>query len=267
MGVLCALVCLVCAGCIAQPKLASDANLASAPPLAGTLYVVHPAAHLEGAMEVEVRHNGAIVQRPSVLGMLLARDAPATRVPIKVLSLGGRRCEPMAISPHGRYVACLRADEFGMIAVYQRDRPAATLRNTAVHISFDTHHMAGFTSEDRLAVAGDDRSCAAYYRTDAHVYAAEPRARLFVIDAATAKTVRSGPCIHGVVAAAGAIVYIGHDDSEEPQFSRDGRLWQPGLAVALDGDGNVLAIDKHDRLVDEQNRLVAADVVDAVWTR
>jgi hypothetical protein len=264
LGVLFVLASLASSGCIARPP---DVALATAPSVPGTLYIMHPSSRPDGLLDVEVRHDGALIDGPSVAGMLIARAQPALRISTKVVATRSGGCAPMAISPRGIFVACLRSDGSGIVSVMRRDAPTAPLHDTRARVSVDTHHIVGFTSDTEFAVAGDDSTCPTYYRTDAHVYAAEPRARLFVIDAVSGRTVRSGPCIHGLVTGDRTIVYVGHDSSDEPQYSRDGTNWQPGLVVALDGDGHVLAIDKSNRLVDEQDRLVSDDVVDAMWTR
>ena len=265
LGAVCMFAWLVCAGCGIRPSASAPAT--TAPPIAGTLYIMHPSDHPDGHPDIEVRHDGVLVQRPTVVGELVARDKPSVRVSTALMLSGTRRCEPLAISPHGVYVACLKADGNGTVAVFKLAHPAATLHDTRVRISVDTHHMAGFVSDDRLALAGDDTTCPMYYRTDAHVYSAEPRARLFIVDAPSAKTVKPGVCVHGLVAGDGKVAYIGHDASEEPQYSLDGTHWSPGLAVAVDGGGNVLAIAPNNDLADDQNRVVSHDVVDAVWTR
>jgi hypothetical protein len=265
LGAILMLACLAAAGCSMRPSASAPAT--TAPPISGTLYIMHPSDHPDGHPDIEVRHDGVLVQRPTVVGELVARDNPSVRVSTTLMLSGAQRCEPLAISPHGVYVACLKADGNGTVAVFKLAHPAATLRNTRLHISVDTHHMAGFVSDDRLAIAADDTTCPLYYRTDAHVYAAEPRARLFIIDASTAKTVKPGLCVHGLVVGDGKIAYIGHDASEEPQYSFDGTHWSPGLAVVVDGGGDVLAIGSNNDLADDQNRVVSHDVVDAVWTR
>ncbi|HME80946.1 MAG TPA: hypothetical protein VKF82_02605 [Candidatus Eremiobacteraceae bacterium] len=264
LGAICMFACLLCTGCGVRPTAVAAT---AAPPIAGTLYIMHPSDHPDGRLNIEVRHDGLVVQRPTLAGELVARDRPSVHVSRQAMFSGVRRCEPLAISPHGVYVACLKADGNGTVAVFKLDQPAATLRDTRVHISVDTHEMAGFVSDSRLALAGDDQTCPMYYRTDAHVYSAEPRARLFIVDSSSAKTIRPGVCLHGLVAGDGMIAYIGHDSSEEPQYSLDGTHWSPGLAVAVDGGGDVLAIGANNDLADSRNRVIAHDVVDAVWTR
>ncbi|MBV8082334.1 MAG: hypothetical protein JO293_06795 [Candidatus Eremiobacteraeota bacterium] len=264
-GILGALAILGCAGCGTAPHTSPPPR--GAPPIAGTLYVVHLAARDAAAQRIEVLRNGSIVRHSAPPGLLIARDRPAVSISTKVVYADGHLCQPMAISPHGTYVACMRDDGYGTISLYRRSNPLRTLHDTGERVSVDNHQMIGFVSDERLAVAGDDMSCPAYYRSDAQVWSAQPRSRLFVVDAQSGRTIRSGECVHGLVTGDGAIAVVGHDQAEDPQYSLDGVHWIKGLPVAVDGDGNVLSISSSNDLVDGSDRVIAHDVVDAIWTR
>jgi len=265
LGVLSALAIVMCAGCGTDRQ--ADPQPSDAPPVAGTLYVAHLSDEPNTPAAFDVVRDGALQRHHAPSDVIFARDRPQIRVSTKPMFAGAQRCQPMAISPHGTYVACLRADDRNTIAVFRMDRPLTTLHDTGAHVGVDNHQMVGFISDDRLAVAADDLSCPAFYRTDAQVWSAEPRARLNLIDSATGKTMHTGICLHGLVTGDDQIVFLGHDDREDPQFSRDGIHWTPGLAVAFDGMGQVLAISHSNDLVDEQSRVISHDVVDARWTR
>jgi hypothetical protein len=247
--------------CIAPPAGEPQA-VGDAPPIVGTLYVEHASAD-PGAPEVEVRRGDA---RPLTVHHaipLLAREKPSVRLSDALLF--GGTCAPVAISPDGHYGACLRSDGFGTVMIFRVDHPKAAPLKTVWHIAVVSGHMAGFLADDTLAVAADDQTCPQYVRYDGH-YSAEPRARLYILTAA-GKQVKAGPCIHGLVVGAHKIAFIGHDGREHPAYSFDGSSWQPGLAATFDGADHLLIINQRDQLVDDQNRLVAADVVDAAWTR
>lgn len=266
-GVLGALAILACAGCGTAPHASPPPRIER--PIAGTLYVVHLAARDAVPQRLEVIHDGAPLRRPPQAGLLIARDKPAVRISTKVVFAGGGRCQPMAISPHGTYVACMRTDGYGTISLYRRTSPLRTLHDTGARVSVDNHQMIGFVSDEELAVAGDDLSCPPYHRSDAPVWSAQPRSRLLVIDASSGRTLESGTCVHGIVTGDGAIAVVGHDASEDPQYSVDGGAhWIPGLPVAFDGDGQVLSISSNnDLVVGGGDRVIAHDVVDANWTR
>ena len=234
----------------------------SAPPVAGTLYVTHPSQN-GGTPSISIVRGGGVALQPAPTGFLIARDKPLIRFPTTPLH-GRRACEPVAISPHGVYGACLRADGRGSVIIFRIADPAAQ-RQTAAQITVNTAHMIGFLNDQELAVAADDDSCPSFARNDA-VYSFEPRARLWVLGV-DGFVKRKGPCAHGLVVGSRKIALISHDSKDRPQYSFDGAAWQPGLAVAFDGDDRLLVINKWDQLVDEQSRVVAQDVVDAFWTR
>ncbi|MBV8366164.1 MAG: hypothetical protein JO194_06665 [Candidatus Eremiobacteraeota bacterium] len=263
LGVLGALAIVACAGCASDRQ---DPPPSNAPAIAGTLYVTHLSSGDASAV-FDIVRDGALQRHHAASDVLIARDRPQIRISTKPLFDSRRRCQPMAISPHGIYVACMRSDDNNTIALFRMDRPFATLHDTSARVGVDTHQMVGFVSDDRLAVAADDLTCPAYYRTDAQVWSAQPRSRVHLIDSASGKTVRTGICVHGVITGDDQLVYLGHDNREDPQFSRDGIHWIPGQAVALDGMGQVLAISHSNDLVDEQSRVISRDVVDAKWTR
>jgi len=208
--------------------------------------------------------NGAVMASPGPTGVLIARDNPSVTFP--TTPLGGRRqCEPVAISPHGVYGACLRADGFGSVIIFRLAHPASTQIQSPAQVTMNSSHMAGFLNERQLAVAADDHSCPAYHRGDAR-RAYEPRARLWVIGT-DGVLERKGPCVHGLVVGTKKIAFIIHDSKEHPWYSFDGKTFRPGLAATFDGGDHLLVINEWDQLVDESDRLVAKDVADALWTR
>ena len=256
-------VCAVCAvtpGCLSFP---APTPLESAPPIAGTLYITH-LSQSSGAPDVTTVRDGAVVSSPAPSGVLIARDKPSVTFPTAPLR-GRRQCEPVAISPHGGYGACLRADGHGSVIIFRLANPASTQVQSPAQVTINSNRMAGFLNERQLAVAADDDSCPSYHRGDAR-RAYEPRARLWVIGT-DGVLERRGPCIHGLVAGTKRIAFIFHDSKERPTYSFDGKTWQYGLATTFDGSDRLLVINEWDQLVDEKDRLVAKDVADAVWTR
>lgn len=200
--------------------------------------------------------------------MLIARDKPAVRLSTTrlfgMIPIDPRSCEPIALSPDGRYAACLRRDGLGTVTIFSLADPQNTQHDTRLHVALNSRRMAAFIG-DTLAVAADDTTCPAFYRTDAH-FSFEPRARLFVVDM-RGKQLRKGPCIHGVIGGTKKLAFIGHDTKEKPFYSFDGISWDPGLALTFDGDDHLLVINQYDQLIDDQDRLISDQVVDALWTR
>jgi len=262
-----ALLCSVAAGCIAPPQGEQRAQ-APAPPIPGTLYVFHASSTAAGGPVTEVLRDGKSVTKPAPGDVLIARDKPSIRLSTAPMFGKARNdpstCEPFAISHDGTWAACLRSDGLGSVVIFNVRNPQRTQRNTGLHVAVFSRRMAGFEG-NTLAVAADDDTCPAFYRTDAH-FAFEPRARLYLIDM-HAKRIGKGACIHGVIAGEHRLALIGHDTTEKPLYSFDGTDWKPGLAMTFDGDDHLLIINQYDQLVDEQGRLVSEGVVDAWWTR
>jgi hypothetical protein len=267
MAVMIALFCFGAAGCIAPPQGEQKAST-PAPPIAGTLYVFHTSSTPRGAQGVEVWRDGKLLAHPAPGDVLIARDKPAIRLSTAPLFGKARNdpkiCDPVAISPDGMWAACLRSDGRGTVTVFKIADPQHTQRSTSLHVTVYSRRMAGFEGH-ALAVAADDDTCPAFYRTDAQ-FAFEPRARLYVIDT-NGKRLHKGPCIHGVIAGAHKLAFISHDTREQPFYSYNGTNWNPGLALTFDGTDHLLILNQYDQLIDEQGRLVSDDVVDAWWTR
>jgi hypothetical protein len=262
-----ALLCSVAAGCIAPPPGGPRAQT-PAPPIAGTLYVFHTSTTREGGPVVEILHDGRRLSNPAPGDVLIARDRPSIRLSTALMFVTGRidakSCEPIAISHDGTWAACLRSDGLGTVVIFNLSDPQHTQRNTGLHVAVNSRRMAGFEG-NTLAVAADDTTCPAFYRTDAH-FAFEPRARLYVIDL-HGRQLNKGACIHGVIAGEHRLALISHDTTDKPFYSYDGTNWNPGLPIAFDGGDHLLVLNQYNQLVDDQGRLVSEDVVDAWWTR
>lgn len=261
------LLCVLASGCLALPQ-GEPHPQTSAPPIAGTLYVFHPSDRPDSQPIVDVLRDGRRLAHPPAEEVLIARDEPAVRLSTAPL-LGSaprdrRRCAPIALSHDGRFGACLRSDGFGTVTIFSLADPQHTQRDTSLHVTVNSRRMAAFIG-NALAVAADDLTCPAFYRTDAH-FSFEPRARLYVVDL-RGKQLRKGACIHGVVAGTKKLAFIGHDTTEKPFYSFDGKSWDPGMAMTFDGDDHLLIVNQYDQLIDDQDRLVSEDVVDALWTR
>lgn len=254
------LACAFVAGCVAPPPPGLPEGTAT---VSGTLYVFHLSEGNGATQLVEVLRSGSPASpptaRPDVRNLLIARDNPKKTLSLAPLSNG---CEPIAISPNGVYGACLAS---GTVVIFTRARPETIRHATGFHITVRAERIAGFLADDSLAIAADDLSCAAFKRSDRR-YGYEPRTRLRILTT-RGVLLRSGPCIHGLVTGDKKIALVGHDGNQQPQYSFDGMAWRPGLPVTFDGDDHLLVINKFDQLVDEQNQLVARDVVDAFWTR
>ena len=258
--VLLVVACTSAPGCFTRGL--RGAPVETAAPIYGTLYITHP-SQVGSSPTISVVRNGVVSEQSALSGVLIARDKPVVRFPTTALR-GGRSCEPVAISTHGVYGACLRADGHGSVVIFPLAHPFAR-RLTAAQVTVNTSHMIGFIDDQSLAVAADDESCPSFARNDA-IYSYEPRARLWVIGM-DGSVKRKGPCAHGIVVGTKKIALIFHDGKDQPQYSFDGTNWQPGLAVAFDGYDSLLIINKWDQLVDEGNKVIAEDVVDAYWTR
>jgi hypothetical protein len=254
-------------GCIAPPQGEPHPQI-SAPPIAGTLYIFHPSDRPDGRPVVDVWRNGTRVAHPPPGDVLIARDKPTIRLSsarlFGMIPIDPKSCEPIALSPDGRYAACLRADGYGTVTIFSLADPQDTQHDTRLHVALNSRRMAAFVG-NTLAVAANDLTCPQFYRTDAH-FSFEPRARLFVVDM-RGKQLRKGPCIHGVIGGTKKLAFIGHDTKEKPFYSFDGVSWDPGLALTFDGDDHLLIVNQYDQLIDDQDRLVSDQVVDAMWTR
>jgi hypothetical protein len=261
------LLCALVPGCIAPPQAQPRAET-TAPPVAGTLYVFHPADKPNSELIVEVVHDGQRLAHPPPGDVLIARDKPAIRLSTAALfgraHLDPKSCEPIALSHDGKYAACLRSDGLGTVTIFSLADPQHSQHDTALHVAVNSRRMAAFIG-NTLAVAADDATCPSFYRTDAH-FSFEPRARLFVLDM-HGKQLSKGPCIHGLIGGTKKLAFISHDTKENPQYSFDGTSWEPGMAMAFDAGDHLLVINQFDQLVDDQGRLVSDGVVDAWWTR
>jgi hypothetical protein len=254
-------------GCIAPPQGEPHAQT-PAPPIAGTLYVFHPSDKPDSQAVVDVLHDGKRLAHPPPGDVLIARDKPTIRLSTTPLfgkaHLDPKSCEPIALSHDGKYGACLRSDGLGTVTIFSLADPPHTQRDTPLHVALNSRRMAAFVG-DTLAVAADDATCPAFYRTDAQ-FSFEPRSRLFVVDM-RGKLLRKGPCVHGVIGGTKKLAFIGHDTNENPLYSLDGSSWDPGLATTFDGDDHLLIVNQYNQLIDDQGRLVSEGVVDAWWTR
>src|SRR5215472_2021290 len=128
LGVLSALAIVVCAGCGTDRQ--AEPQPSDAPPVAGTLYVAHLSGEPNTPAAFDIVHDGALQRHHAPADVIFARDRPQIRVSTKPMFAGAQSCQPMAISPHGTYIACMRADDRNTIAVFRVDRPLATLHDT-----------------------------------------------------------------------------------------------------------------------------------------
>lgn len=255
-------------------KLNGNVELHKAPAIKGTLHLFRRVREIEHTV-INVR-DGRVVPTGDVESIVRARDFPEKAISVADQFFGGNHtvggtvetdataCQPLAISPHGINVACLRSDGMGTLTLFRLANPNKTQRNMKFTVGTYSTQMMGFLSDNLLAVVVDDDSCPFYRRADGQ-YADEPQARLVVINM-RGVVQKSGPCVHGVVVGDNEVAYLSHDAWGNATYSLNGRGWLAGYPTTFDGSGQLLFMDGNN-LLDHRGRLIASNVDYAYWTK
>ncbi len=252
----------------------TSVELHKAPAIKGTLHLFRRVREIEHTV-ITVR-DGKVVRTGDSEMLLRARDFPEKTISLAEEVFGGTHtvgdtvetdataCQPLAISPHGINVACLRIDGMGTLTLFRLANPDKTQRNMKFTVGTYSTQMMGFLSDNLLAVVVDDDSCPFYRRADGQ-YADEPQARFLVINM-RGVVQKSGHCVHGVVVGDNKVAYLSHDLSGNATYSLNGRDWLVGYPTTFDGSGQLLFIDGNN-LLDQRGRLIASNVDGAYWTK